>query len=101
MIKLYEVSKDKRKYHILTDKEVIENLETSLNEKEQQMERLQEQLNEARKAIKLYAKTKIGQKQDGGTYVLHLVSGEIDWLNPLNSRTYMKTIVYDPRPAKK
>jgi len=46
MIKLYEVSKDKTKYHIVTDKEVIENLETSLNEKEQQIERLQEQLNE-------------------------------------------------------
>lgn len=68
---------------------------------EKKIERLQEQLNEARDVIKLYAKTTIGHKQNDGTYAFHCVSGEIDWLNPLNSRTYMQTTVYDPRPAKK
>lgn len=65
------------------------------------VERLQAQLNEARDVIKLYAKSTIGHKQNDGTYAFHCVSGEIDWLNPLNSRTYMQTTVYDPKPAKK
>jgi len=73
MIKLYEVSKDKTKYHIVTDKEVIENLETSLNEKEQQIERLQEQLNEATEL--LCDQVNRDEKWDGGfdTYQLSFI----------------------------
>ncbi len=45
MIKLYEAPKDPKKYHIVTDEEVI-------HDQNKKIERLREQLNEANEVIK-------------------------------------------------
>ncbi len=70
--------------------------------KDEVIERLQEQLKEAREIIKFYAETTVGHKQKDGTYGMWICSGEMDWENPFNRiKTRMDYICYDPRPAKK
>lgn len=58
------------------------------------------QVKEAAKVIRFYADTTIGQKMEDGTYGMWVCSGEINWSNPLQSKTSMNYIHYDPRPAQ-
>ena len=66
-----------------------------------EIKRLQEQLEEAQKVIKLYAEMTFGHKQKDGTYGMWICSGEMAWENPLDRiKSRMDYICYDPRPAK-
>jgi hypothetical protein len=59
--------------------------------------RLQEQLKEANEAIKLYAETFVGNKNEDGTFTIY-VFGSF----PTNKNVYgYQELRYDPRPAKK
>lgn len=55
----------------------------------------QNQIKEANKVIKYFAKTKIGKRQKDGTYV-YMSDSFTNYMNPFGT-TY---IMYDPRPAK-
>lgn len=86
----------------LTKEKAIELLEISEKAHHETIEenrRLKNQLDEARKVIKLYATTKVGHLQPDGTYHLIVVCGAASPFFGL--QTYQQEYVYDPRPAKK
>lgn len=68
----------------------------------EQIERLQEQLNEANEVIKKFEKTEIGHKQKDGTYMLTVCGVIIDpEKRPTSAIVQEETYFYDPRPLTK
>lgn len=92
-----------KKVHILNEANMkLENELGHFADLSKKVERLQEQLNEAREVVKFYAETTVGHKQKDGTYRLSVANGTINFLDPFFGMTSgMQEYVYDPRPAKK
>lgn len=89
------------KWAIITP-ENCQEINTMISGYKKQIERLQEQLKDAREVIKIYAKTTVGHKQKDGTYRLSVATGTINFLDPFfGMKSEMQEYVYDPRPAKK
>ena len=65
---------------------VIKELEQKLLSKEQECEELKQTLEELREVLEFYANSKIGEKQEDGSYKILLNGGYIT--------------IYDPKPAR-
>ena len=88
------------KTHTTVDRSYFYSLLSSVEELKAENKKLKNQLKKASSVIKFYADTAIGYKMDDGTYGMWVCSGELNWSNPLQSKTSMSYIHYDPRPAQ-